>query len=130
MRRSIAIAVVLAAALSAAPGAVASPGSQAITDCNTHGRLTRHYTVSQLHDALSRMPAVVKEYTDCYDVVQRALLADVAGSHPTDSGGSGGSGGSFLPTWLIVVLVLLGLAAATLGAVALRRRGSGPPADQ
>jgi hypothetical protein len=120
---------VLVAVLSAAPAAVASPGSRAIKDCNTHGRLTGHYTVAQLHDALNRMPAVVKEYTDCYDVVQRALLAGVAGTHPTDSGGSGGSGGSFLPTWLVVVLALLALAAVTLAALAIRRRGTGPPAD-
>jgi hypothetical protein len=128
VRRLFVIATVLIAVLGAVPAAEASSSSRVINDCNTHGRLTGHYSVSQLHDALSRMPAVVKEYTDCYDVVQRALLAGVAGSHPTNSGGSGGSGGSFLPTWLIVVLVLLALAAATLGALAVRRRGTGPPA--
>jgi hypothetical protein len=128
MRRATVICAVLLAGMLSASAASASPGTAAINDCNTHGHLTGHYTVPQLHDALNRMPAVVKEYTDCYDVIQRALLAGVAGSHPSDSGGTGGSGGSFLPTWLIVVLVLLALAAATLGAIALRRRGTGPPA--
>jgi hypothetical protein len=67
------------------------------------------------------MPADVKEYTDCYDVVQRQLLAQIGGGHGGGAGGSG-SGGSFLPTPLLVVLILLGLGAVSFGVVAIRRR--------
>jgi hypothetical protein len=119
----IALATV-ACLLAAAP---ASAGQSPVTrDCNSHGRLTRHYSTAQLHTALSTMPADVKEYTDCYDVINRALLAQIASPH--DGGGgdaSQKSGGSFLPTPLVVILGLLGLAAAGFGAVAIRRRWSG-----
>ena len=89
-------------------------------DCNTHGRLTRTYTLSELQLALSTLPADIKEYTDCYDVINRALLAET-GSHSDAAGTGGGSGGSFLPTPVIVILVVLVLGAATFGAVAIRR---------
>ena len=76
--------------------------------------------MTELRGALTTMPADVKEYTNCYDVIQRTLLAQVGG-HGGGSGGSG-SGGSFLPTPLLVVLILLGLGAVSFGAVAIRRR--------
>src|SRR5690349_6217662 len=111
MRRLIAILAVLASSLLLASGtASASSGSKAVADCNAHGKLTATYTDAQLRDALSTMPADIKEYTDCYDVIQHALLAQVSGSHPGGgSSGSSGSSSSFLPAWLIVVLVLLAL---------------------
>ncbi len=108
-------------ALAVAPGALAA--SPVISDCNANGRLTRHYSVSQLQTALSTMPADVKEYTDCYDVIQRTLLSEASGSHLANPGSSQAStGGSFLPTPVIVVLVLVVLAGATLGAFVVRRR--------
>ncbi|HLJ04184.1 MAG TPA: hypothetical protein VKT31_12135 [Solirubrobacteraceae bacterium] len=119
-RMTIALAV-LALALTWA-GTFAAGSSQALepawADCNANARLTHHYTPSQLQSALVSMPADVREYTNCNDVLEAALRAELAGA----GGGSGGSGGSFLPTPVVVVLVLLLLAAAGLGAVALRRR--------
>lgn len=91
-----------------------------VSDCNSHGRLAQSWSVAQLRTALSTMHADVKEYTDCYDVIQRALIAAVGGLHA--GGGGGLFGGSFLPTWLLVLLVLLGLGAATFGAIAVRKR--------
>ncbi len=126
MRRSLLAAVtVLGLALSGAGALVAVPASAAqspVADCNANARLTTHYTAAQLRNALATMPADVKEYTDCYDVIQRALLADLG---QLKGNGSGGSGGSFLPTPVIVVLVVLVLAAAGFGTAALRRRGAG-----
>ncbi|PZS12718.1 MAG: hypothetical protein DLM64_04435 [Solirubrobacterales bacterium] len=106
--------------------ALATP-AQVIADCNSHGRLTRGYPVSELRTALTTMPADVKEYTDCNDVIERALLAQLGGSHARHAAGGASragssSGGSFLPAPLVVVLVLLALAAVALGGVALRRR--------
>jgi len=130
MRRLIALAVVVGALVACASASAAQ--TQVVTDCNTHGKLTRHYSVPQLRNALATLPADVKEYTDCYDVIQRALLLQVGGS--SHGGGSGpgggsspggGSGGSFLPTPLIVVLALLALAGAGFGMAAARRRGGG-----
>jgi hypothetical protein len=94
-----------------------------VADCNTNGRLTHSYSAAQLRNALATMPADIREYSPCYDVIQRALLQKIGKLSP---GGSSGSGGSFLPTWLIVVIVVLVLGGAGFGAVALRNRGQGP----
>jgi hypothetical protein len=133
MRRlSRAVAVISALAVSAV-GLVAAPPAlaaqnPAITDCVAHVTLKGTYTSAQLRTALSTMSADVKEYTDCYDVIQRALLAQIGGSHQKGNGSGSDSSGSFLPTPLIVVLVLLALGAVTFGAVAIRRRrGEGEP---
>lgn len=103
-------------------GTAASPAADA--DCNSHGRLTQHYSVAELHTALSGMPADEKEYTNCYDVIQRQLLAQVSGTHSGTDSSQSGSSGSFLPTPVIVAIVVLALGGATLGAFAIRRRGS------
>jgi hypothetical protein len=115
-----------AVALPVAPPAALAAAPSPVADCNANSRLTAHYTPAQLRHALASMPADVKEYTDCYDVIQRALLADL-GQLP--GSGSGGSGGSFLPTPVLIVLVVLVLGGAGLATVALRRRGGGGPED-
>ena len=74
--------------------------------------------------ALADMPADVREYTDCYDVIEKQLLAQLGASSGGSSGGGSSSGGSVLPTWLVIVIVVLALAAMTFGALAIRRRGS------
>lgn len=134
MRRTlvlIGLAAVLSTGASALLSAPASAAglSPAVADCNAHTSLTRHYTAAQLRAALNTMPADIKEYSNCYDVIQRTLLAQLGSVHDSNSGGPGGSGGSFLPTPVIVVLVILALAAATFGAMALRRRGSAGGAE-
>jgi hypothetical protein len=108
-----------------APALASTSGAAAVSDCNAHGRLTAHYSPQQLQNALSTMPADVKEYTDCYDVIQRQLLAEVGKPSGSNSADGSGSGGSFLATPVIVVIVILALAAATFGGIALRRRGGG-----
>lgn len=129
MRRAITL-LALACALSLAAPMVAGAASsgtpsQAISDCNAHGRLTASYSADVLKSALAQMPSDVKEYTDCYDVIERQLFKELgssgAATSPTSSSGS-----SFLPTWLIIVIVVLALAAITFGAVAIRRRSRGP----
>src|SRR5947209_3366221 len=132
-RRAITLLALVCALSAGAPAAaLAASGltaAQAITDCNSHGRLTTHYSAAVLRQALAQMPADVREYTDCYDVIQRQLLGQLGAA-----GGAGGaastsksSGGSSFPVWLIVVIVLLLLAAITLGAMAVRRRSPGSP---
>jgi hypothetical protein len=128
MRRSLtliglagALALSVSAALAAPALAAQSPP---VSDCNAHGRLTKSYTPKQLQTALSTMPADIKEYTNCYDVIQRALVAEVGDHRTGGSNDTSSSGGSFLPTPVIVVIVILALAAATFGALALRRRSS------
>jgi hypothetical protein len=118
----IAAAAVLVVALLAASPASARL-SKAVADCNAHTRLTQTYTAGQLRTALNTMPADVKEYTNCYDVIQRALLADIGGIK-ADAGDSGGGGSSFLPTPLLIVLGVLVVAAGVFAVVARRRSSS------
>jgi hypothetical protein len=130
-RLLVRVAVLIAfGALGAGPlplaGATASSGSQVVADCNSNGQLTHHYTLVQLRAALSTMPAAVKEYTDCYDVIDHQLLAQLGKLSGTGgSDGSSGSGGSFLPTPVIVLLAALLAAGAAFGVVAVRKRAGG-----
>ena len=106
-------------------GTASAAQSAVIVDCNAHSQLTQHYTVAQLRTALNTMPPTVKEYTNCYDVINRALLAQIGSGSGGGSAGTG-SGGSFLfPVWLIVVLVLLIGGGGAYAFLAYRR--SGPP---
>ena len=117
-----ALGVAAAGPLEGSASAAGVPAADA--DCNKNGALTKHYTVKQLQTALATMPADIKEYTNCPDVINNQLLRQL-GRLP-GSGGSGGGGGSFLPVWLIVVLALLVLGGAGFGALALRRSSSAP----
>jgi hypothetical protein len=117
---SLAVPVVAGAATSGTP-------SQAISDCNAHDRLTAYYSPSVLRAALAQMPSDVKEYTDCYDVIEQQLFKELGKQASGTATAPSSSSSSFLPTWLIIVIVVLALAAITFGAIAVRRRGGGGP---
>lgn len=117
---------VLAAAGAIVPPAIAAAGNAVINDCESNGQLTHPYTHQELVHALAVMPATVKQYTNCYDVIQQAL---VKGQDRTGTAGSSSSS-SFLPTPVIVILVLLILAAITFAAIAIRRRAASRADDQ
>ncbi len=125
-RRLLALAcaaVALACATVAAPALGA--GNAIINDCQSHGRLTHPYTVGQLRHALAVMPATVKQYTSCFDVIQGALVSARKHNGKLPAGSTTGGGSSFLPTPVIIVLVVLILGAVTFGALAVRRRRAG-----
>jgi hypothetical protein len=124
----LALGCVLTVGAPALAGAAASgTAAQAITDCNDHSRLTQSYSSPVLRQALAQMPADVREYTDCFDVIERQLFKQLGQSGAAGGGtGASSSGSSGLPTWLIVVIVVLALAAITFGALALRRRRAQP----
>jgi hypothetical protein len=105
-----------------APVALAAGGNAIINDCQSTGRLSHSYTLPELRHALAVMPASVKQYTSCYDVISQGILTVQSGKK---TGPTGGSGGSFLPTPVIIILVVLILAAVTFGALAIRRRQGG-----
>jgi cell division protein FtsW (lipid II flippase) len=122
LRRTF-ILFVLAVALAAvtATPTFAAP-SPVIADCNSHGALTKHYSVAQLHTALATMSPDVQEYTDCYNVIQSQLQVQVAG-HTGDSSNGSGSGGGGLSTTLVIVLVVLIVGGGAVAGLALQRRG-------
>jgi hypothetical protein len=107
--------------LAMAGPASAGSGSAVLADCNAHDALTKTYTVAELRNALATMPATMKEYTDCQDVISRALNTAL-GNGGKSNGAGPSSGGSSLSTGVIVVIVVLVLVASTLGAIAIRRR--------
>jgi hypothetical protein len=78
----------LLALLVAAPAAFAdSTRTKILRECQD-GRLTGSYTPAQIRDARNNIPDDIDQYSDCRDVLTRALLAGAA-----DKGGDGGSGG-------------------------------------
>jgi hypothetical protein len=88
------LALIPGGLISAAPAA-ASP-TQVLADCNANGHLTGTYSRSDLRGALNGMGADTREYTNCYDVVRRALLSSAAagGARPGGGSTSGGGGSS------------------------------------
>jgi hypothetical protein len=120
----IVLVAAVAALLWAVPAALAAT-PPAVSDCNSHGQLTQQYSLQQLKVALSNIPPPVAEYTNCYDVIQRQLLRQLASTHQPGGGSSKDSGGSFLPVPVIIVLVALLAVAGGYAALAVRRRGSG-----
>ena len=114
-------ALALAGALRAAP-AVAAGISPPVADCLKNGGLTRNYSLPELEHALHTLNAAVSEYSNCSAVIQQAIQARIGGNL---HGGNGKGGGSFLPTWLLVLLIVLVLGGAGFAGVAIRRRQDG-----
>jgi hypothetical protein len=75
--------------LVAAPAAMAGTRADIVKDCFFDGDLDGNYTASQIRDARNNLPADVDQYSDCRDVLSRAL----GGSGSKDSGAFGGGGG-------------------------------------
>jgi hypothetical protein len=92
MRRTIFLA--LLATLLLVPAARAADSEQIWQDCKD-SVLQGHYTTAELRKADSSMPSDVSEYTDCHDVISRAIAAKTSssGSKGGGSGGGGGGGG-------------------------------------
>jgi hypothetical protein len=84
----------LLALLVAAPAALAdSTRTKILRECQ-EGRLTGEYTPSQIRDARNNIPDDIDQYSNCRDVLTRALLAGAADSGDGGHGGNGGSGGA------------------------------------
>lgn len=78
------IAVAALAVLAAlAPSALAADYHDAIRDCNDDGVLQGHYTRNTLRQARNHLPSSLREYSDCADVLARALAT-------TPKNGTGG----------------------------------------
>jgi hypothetical protein len=77
----------------ASASAVASPQA-VIRDCAKDGTLNHHYSLSDLKNALKKLPTDVDEYTNCRDVINQAETQG-SGGGPNGPGGSGlgGPGG-------------------------------------
>jgi hypothetical protein len=86
-----ALVACLLAVLVGAPAAFAdSTRTKILQECQD-GRLTGNYTSRQIRDALDNIPDDVDQYSDCRDVLRRALL-NQAGNSGNHGGGPGTSG--------------------------------------
>ena len=84
------------ALLVAAPAASAGTRQDIISDCYDDGKLDGNYTPSQIRDARNNLPADIDQYSDCRDVLARALGGSGDKAVGGGSGGGGGGGGSAL----------------------------------
>ncbi len=83
--------IALLALLVAVPPALAdSTRNKILRECQ-NGRLTGDYTAREIRDARSNIPDDLDQYTDCRDVLTRALL-NLAGGGSGDGGDAGGFG--------------------------------------
>jgi hypothetical protein len=100
MRRTIFLA--LFAALLFAPAAHAQDGLSSSTikllrDCVDDSVLQGNYTIAELRKALGEIDGDANEYSDCRDVLNRAITKAIAATKtptPTPTASAGGSGGS------------------------------------
>lgn len=105
IRNTLILLVAIAAVLVPAQMAMASP-QQVIRDCAKDGKLSRHYSLSDLKKAEKKLPTDVDEYTNCRDVINQAETQGSGGHGNGNSngplgglgGGSGGSGGGGGPS--------------------------------
>jgi hypothetical protein len=90
------IIAALLGALLLAPAAHAAGPIQIIRDCEDDGVLQGNYSASDLRKARSNLPTDIDEYSDCRDVLSRAIAAktQTAGGGPDTSGGGAPTGGS------------------------------------
>src|SRR6185437_8271509 len=93
MRRIRGTFTLLAAvmALLVLPGIAQASPQAVIRDCAKDGKLNQHYSLSDLKNALKKLPTDVDEYTNCRDVINQAETQGSGGGH--GSGGSGPVGG-------------------------------------
>jgi hypothetical protein len=83
---------VAAVLLATASPALAGTREKILQECQD-GRLTGDYTSKEIRDARNHIPTDIDQYSDCRDVLGRAL-ADRAGGGGGGGGGGAGGGGA------------------------------------
>jgi hypothetical protein len=86
-----ALIALLAVLVAATPAQADGTRNKILRECQ-NGSLTGDYTAREIRDARSNIPDDLDQYTDCRDVLTRALL-NLAGGGGGDDGGDGGTGG-------------------------------------
>ena len=83
--------------LVAVPAAKAGTRANIVADCYDDGKLDGNYSPSEIRDARNNLPADIDQYSDCRDVLARALggsgdkaLGGGAGGGALGGGGGGG----------------------------------------
>jgi hypothetical protein len=89
MLRTALVACLLVLLVGAPAAFAESTRTKILQECQD-GRLTGTYTSRQIRDALNHIPDDVDQYSDCRDVLRRALLNQAGNSGNGDNGGGGG----------------------------------------
>jgi hypothetical protein len=92
MPRTVLIAGLLAALLAAPAAQAQDTRSKILRECQD-GRLTGDYSIREIRDARNNIPDDVDQYSDCRDVLSRALSARAGGGDDAGGGGAGGGTG-------------------------------------
>jgi hypothetical protein len=90
-RRAYTLALAVALCALAMPAMAGASPNQVIRDCQRDGDLDRKYSNEDLRKAEDNLPADVREYSDCGEVIAAAVTAGSA--KKGDRGGGGGGGG-------------------------------------
>jgi hypothetical protein len=88
-----ALLAVLAVLLVAPAAQADATRNKILRECQS-GQLSGDYTAAEIRDARSNIPDDVDQYTDCRDVLTRALLARAGGSGGGGAGDPGTGGGT------------------------------------
>ena len=88
----LALACLVLGLIVAVPAANAASTTQILRDCADDGVLQGDYKPSELRKARQNIPTDTDEYTDCRDVLARALAAGVSSRGGGSGGASGGAG--------------------------------------
>ena len=92
----LALACLVLGLFAVVPAANAASTTQILRDCADDGVLQGDYTPKELRKARQNIPTDTDEYTDCRDVLARALAAGVS-SRGGSGGASGGAGDAGQP---------------------------------
>jgi hypothetical protein len=99
VRRTIFLALLAALPFVPAAAHAAADPTKIIRDCGDDGILQGNYTASELRNARNNLPTDIDEYSDCRDVLSRAISAKAStssnnsGDNTPDAGAGGGSTG-------------------------------------
>jgi hypothetical protein len=83
----------LLAVLLAVPAQAQDTRSKILRECQD-GALRGDYTAKEIRDARNNIPDDIDQYSDCRDVLSRALLNQAGGGEGGGAGGGGGGGGA------------------------------------
>jgi hypothetical protein len=84
---------VAAVLLTTASPALAGTRQKILQECQD-GRLSGDYTAKEIRDARNHIPTDIDQYSDCRDVLARALADRAGGGGGSGGGGGGGNGGA------------------------------------
>jgi hypothetical protein len=93
LRLALASCVTAVLFTAAASPALAGTREKILQECQD-GRLTGDYTAKEIRDARNNIPTDIDQYSDCRDVLSRALAAKAGGSGGGGGTGGGGGGGA------------------------------------